>query len=294
MLLGAVDLGGTHVTAGLVPAGAGVAVCTVRAELDAAAPAPTVLAVVAATMRQLDGPDVLGWTCAVPGPFDCDTGVAQYAGVGKFDALHGVDVRAHLADALGRCPSEITFVNDAEAFLLGEWFHSAGDGRWIGITLGTGVGSAFLADGEIVREGPGVPPDGSVHHLLIDGRPLEDHVSRRALLRDYVGGPDVDVIDLAARAGAGDLRAGQVLADAFSTLGHALAPWVTAFAANRLVVGGSIARAWDLVETGLRVGLPSGLTVVPSALGQHAALVGAATYATRRNSLFGDRRDTGS
>ena len=41
------------------------------------------------------------------------------------------------------------FVNDAEAFGLGEWRAGAARGRRraVAITLGTGVGSVFVADG---------------------------------------------------------------------------------------------------------------------------------------------------
>ena len=72
--------------------------------------------------------------------------------------------RRPAAGSRARCeldPAWIRFLNDAEAFLLGESVAGAARGHAprVGITLGTGLGSAFLADGEIVRSGPDVPPE---------------------------------------------------------------------------------------------------------------------------------------
>lgn len=103
------------------------------------------------------------WGVAVPGPFDYAKGVALFAGVGKFEALYGVDVRAALLGGLWQRPGDVVFLNDAHAFLAGEWTGGAAHGhrRAVGITLGTGVGSAFLADGLIREDGSGVPPGGA-------------------------------------------------------------------------------------------------------------------------------------
>lgn len=132
------------------------------------------------------------------------TGVALFKGVGKFDALYGMDVRAALLDGLRQRPGDVVFLNDAHAFLTGEWSAGTvrGHRRAVGITLGTGVGSAFLADGHICDNGPGVPPEGRMDLTEIGGRPLEDTVSRRAILSRY-GDPTADVHDIAGRARAG-------------------------------------------------------------------------------------------
>ena len=53
----------------------------------------------------------------------------------------------------------VQFLNDADAFALGEWWAGAAKGgrRVVAATLGTGLGSAFLADGHIVHDAPGIP-----------------------------------------------------------------------------------------------------------------------------------------
>src|SRR5688572_21060975 len=84
---------------------------------------------------------------AVPGPFDYERGISLVRH--KLLELHGVDLRSELAAALGFAPSSIRFLNDAAAFALGEWWVGAARGhrRAVGITLGTGLGSAFLDAG---------------------------------------------------------------------------------------------------------------------------------------------------
>jgi glucokinase len=68
-------------------------------------------------------------------------------------------------------------------------------------------------------------------------------------------------------------------------LGKALAPWLDRFRATILVVGGSIARSWDLVEGPLRRGLDesrprlsSRVQVSPAVRPHEAALIGAAMF----------------
>ncbi|MEV6634943.1 ROK family protein [Actinoplanes sp. NPDC051470] len=217
---------------------------------------------------------------AVPGPFDYAGGVGRYAGVGKFTTLNGVDVRAALTEALDGQPAEITFVNDAEAFGVGEWVAGAGRGldRIAGITLGTGVGSAFLDRGRAVRDGPAVPPEGRADLLEIDGRPLEETVSTRAVLRAH-GRQAAGVLEV--------IRAGDAEAlTAYRRLGSALAPYVRGFAARAVVVGGAVTRSWDVIGPLFIAGLADGgaeAEVLVAAHPRTAAHVGAA-WLTRRGT----------
>jgi glucokinase len=189
--------------------------------------------------------------------------------------------------------ARVAFVNDAAAFALGEWAWGAAAGhrRVVGVTLGTGVGSGFLDEGRVVADGALVPPDGSVHLLSIDGRPLEEVISRRALLRRAWLAIDelpshADVIDVAILARAGDRRARGVFEDAFAVLGSTLAPWLARFEATILVVGGSMAGSWDLVEPPLVQAvrraepLLADIVVRRAANPEDSALIGAAAHAS--------------
>ncbi|MFF3751725.1 ROK family protein [Streptomyces sp. NPDC002018] len=253
------EIGGTHVTAALVDLPGGRVVQRTRKPLDPHGAAGDIVGDVRRCAAGLPVPAGARWGVAVPGPFDYAKGVALFAGVGKFEALYGVDVGAALLGGLWQRRGDVVFLNDAQAFLAGEWFAGAARGhvRAVGITLGTGVGSAFLAEGLIREDGPGVPPEGRMDLTEVGGRPLEDTVSRRAILARY-GDPAADVRDIAERAKAGEERACRVLADAMTVLGNALGPRLVDFGATALVVGGSMARSWDLVGSALRGGLASG------------------------------------
>ncbi|MEV2191950.1 ROK family protein [Streptomyces phaeochromogenes] len=253
------EIGGTHVTAALVDLHDGRVTSRTRKPLDADGDAEDILATVRRCADGLSVPPGARWGVAVPGPFDYARGVALFRGVGKFDALYGMDVRAAFLDGLRQRPSDVVFLNDAHAFLTGEWFAGTvrGHRRAVGITLGTGVGSAFLADGRICESGPGIPPEGRMDLTVIDGRPLEDIVSRRAILARY-GDPAADVHDIAGRARAGEARAKCVLDSVFTRLGVVLGPRMVDFRATALVVGGSMARSWDLVAPALSTGLVTG------------------------------------
>jgi glucokinase len=261
----ALEVGGSHVCAALVDLAAGTIVGG-RAQRQALGPswgANHILDTIVACARSLPAAAGARWGAAVPGPFDYEHGVAQFAGVGKFEALRGVDVGRVLAARLPGPPAGITFLNDAEAFLLGEWQFGAARGhrRSVGLTLGTGIGSAFLADGHIVSNGPSVPPEGHAYLLRVSGRPLEDLVSARAIeaaYREHGGSPEDGAGEIARRARRGDEVAARVLSEAFETLGRALRPWLESFAATALVVGGSMTGSWDLIGPALVRGTQAG------------------------------------
>ncbi|MET7778335.1 ROK family protein [Streptomyces mirabilis] len=256
------EIGGTHVTAALVDLRDGRVTSRTRKPLDADGDAEDILGVV---RHCADGPPVppgARWGVAAPGPFDHARGVALFKGVGTFDALYGMDLRAALLDGLRQRPGDVVFLNDAHAFLTGEWSTGTvrGHRRAVGITLGTGVGSAFLADGRICDSGPGVP---------LEGRMDLTH-------------------DIAGRARAGEARAQRVLDDVFTGLGVALGPRLRDFGATALVVGGSMARSWDIVAPALSTGLVTGgwtagarrtRAMKPAGPAGDAALVGAARAA---------------
>ncbi len=276
----ALDLGGSHVVAGRVDIGAGTVARGPRVLLpDGASRADLLDAIVGAAREVLDGSHL---ACAVPGPFDYAGGICWLGH--KLEPLYGVDVGAALAAGLDLPRDAISFLNDADAFLLGESWKGAAAGhrRAVGVTVGTGLGSAFLADGRIVSVDATVPPSGEIHLLEYRARPVEETISRRALIERY-GDASLDVEDLAELARGGDSRARAAFAEAGTALGEVLAPWLRSFASSCLVVGGSIARAWDLFEGGLHDSLEDVTTleaIRPAALLDDAALLGAAMGST--------------
>jgi glucokinase len=290
------EIGGTHVTAAVVDLSAGQVLKPTRSRRPLGSDGPAIdiirnLLEVAAPITAAAGRNAtLG--VAIPGPFDYARGIGRFEGVAKFESLTGMDVGAALRAGLDGMVVRVAFLNDADAFVLGEWAWGAAAGhrRVAGVTLGTGVGSGFLDEGRVVADDPLVPPDGSVHLLSIDGLALEEAVSRRALRRqarlaiDELPA-DADVLDAAMMARAGDRRARRVFDDAFAILGSTLAPWLVRFEASVLVVGGSMVGSWDLVRPPLVVALRraepalAGLTVRRAAHPEDSALIGAAVHA---------------
>lgn len=88
---------------------------------------------------------------AMPAPFDYLNGICQIKDQGKFIHLFGIDLRSELAIRLGVLPSQIHFVNDAKAFLIGEsrFGKVSVFKNILGMTLGTGLGSSLKFNGQI-------------------------------------------------------------------------------------------------------------------------------------------------
>jgi glucokinase len=278
----ALELGGSHVSAARVDVATARVADFRRLPLHPHGRRGELLdAIVAAARSVADGATHVG--VAVPGPFDYERGICTIRGVGKLDALFGVDLRSQLSGVFPAADAQaIRFLNDAEAFLLGEAAAGAARGysRVIGVTLGTGLGSAFHVEGEIVRSGPGVPADGELHRILFRGAPVEDSLSGRGLRARFGG--DVAVERMAELADDGDPLAKAVFASFGADLAEFLAPWVHEFGAECVVVGGAIARAWSHFATPLAQEIAA--DVVPAARLDDAALLGAALHAVGNGS----------
>jgi len=281
--VGALDIGGTHVTAGRVDIESATVELDTRVRIAFPSTGrPALLERIVEAAAAVATPEVRRFGVAVPGPFDYDAGISRISH--KLPGLYGVDLRRELAAAVDLTGDAISFLNDAEAFLLGEWWAGAARDhtRAVGITLGTGLGSAFLERGRIVHSGPRVPPGGELFRLAFRGAPVEETISRRALLAGYDAGSEsgIDVEQVAARGRAGEDRERLVFRKLAADLAEFLGPTLEAFAPTCLVVGGSIARAWDVLEPALRERLArfDGLVVTRAANVDDAPLLGAARH----------------
>jgi glucokinase len=280
-VVGALDIGGTHVAAGRVQLSSATVEPETRVRLEFTC-GTVLLERILEAAGSVATPETRRFGVAAPGPFDYDAGVSLASH--KLPGLYGINLRRELARTVGLGGDAVSFLNDAEAFLLGEWWAGAarGHARALGITLGTGLGSAFLEDGRFVRSGPRVPPGGALYTLAFRGRPVEQTISRGALLSRYGAdtncGPDLDQI--AERARATDARARRVFEELAANLAEFLAAPLESFSPSCLVIGGSISRAWDLVEPPLMQALAHRRLVVARAVNiDDAPLLGAAMHA---------------
>lgn len=255
-LVPVLEIGGTHVSAALVDPRDWTVHDAHRRHVETQGSADEIVDVFVAAGAALDAPHQAVWGVAMPDPFDYDNGIATFRDVGKFESLYGVDVGAALRERLPQHPSRLVFRNDADLFVLGEWVHgsAAGASRCVGITLGTGLGTGWIVDGRIVLDEPGVPELGRARTVSYRGESLEEFVSSRGVRRAF-GDPAADVAQLAARARSGDERAMRAFADVGTALGAGLGPNLREFRPDVIVLGGSIAKSWSLLEPSFRQGL---------------------------------------
>lgn len=290
------EIGGTHLTTALVDRSTWTVVpgSSTRSAVHPKADTDALLDEFAAAANAVDGAHGGEWAVAIPGPFDYEHGVGRYEGVDKFESLTGRSVRDGLLARILPAPASLHFINDADAYGLGEAVVGAARGysRSICLTLGTGMGSAFIVDGVPVQDGPGVAPEASIHLVQYNGKPLEETMSRRAILAGYahaVGTAEsgIDVAEIFGLARSGDALASTVIEDALTGLGRAVSSTLRLFRAEVLVLGGSMTGSWDLVEPLVRRGLVAAdpdqatLPIVRAEHPEDAPLVGAAYWAVR-------------
>lgn len=281
----AIEIGGSHVSAARVDIGqARVEPPGVRRfALDAGSSTEELVETIASAALGVMAPEITLVGVATPGPFDYERGIGKFEGVAKLDALYGVDLRARIARDLGLDPEQVRFLNDAHAFVLGEWWAGAAKGhaRAMGVTLGTGLGSGFLVGGRPVISGSDIPPDARLDLLPFRGGPVEDILSSRGIVA--ASGTHADVADIARHAHTGDAKALAVFRGFGSALAEFLDPWIGRFRPTCLVFGGSITRAWDLFGTQLEEA--SNLPFCgPARLLDEAPLLGAALHSARAQS----------
>jgi len=278
----ALDVGGTSIKSGVVALTTAVVESQTQTPIDSGASAESILATFAGIVdrhaRERSGSAPDGIALAFPGPFEYDTGVCRIEGVAKYESLYGINVGDELRRRLDWGDRPIRFRNDAEAAILGECLDGAGDGygRVIGITLGTGFGSAFVVDGVVQTSGPGVPASGWLYPFPAGGVRADDYFSLRGLVGQLRAAGDVPIDpETAAEATRRDAGAGgEVFVIYGAALGRFLAPFVAGFGAEAVIVLGGIAGAFDLFGPSLRAELS--IPALPGSLGADAALLGAA------------------
>lgn len=289
ILIGA-DIGGSHITCmGVEPGGHVIPdVFKVRKEISSQASAEIILSgwsdALGSLIKLIGKEDLGGIGFAMPGPFDYPGGIAWFNGVKKYDSLYGINVRQELRNRLGLDVSvPLRFLNDATSFAIGEAWTGRASGfrKNMAITLGTGFGSAFVADGIPVESGPEVPEYGCVYHLPFGGSIADDHFSTRWFLaryKDETGRDIAGVKEMAEEAGK-EIRVLAIFREFGANMGAFLAPWLLKFHAECLTLGGNISNSYSLFEKPFLQSLKDhgcSMPVFISELGELAGITGAA------------------
>lgn len=235
---------------------------------------------------------------------------------GVIDAAHGVVVSATdaitgwagtaltagLTARLGLPASSVLAVNDVHAHALGEaWTGAAaGTSSSLLVAFGTGVGGSFVLGHRPVlghRYAGGHVGHFASPYAYFDGAPLpcvcggaghvEAIASGPAILESYrrLGGssPAADTRAVFGLAAAGDSVAAGAIGTAAAAAGQAVGGLANIFDPEMVLVSGGLADAgerwWQPMEAALHAELLpalAGLPVRPAALGNTAAIVGAA------------------
>ncbi len=211
---------------------------------------------------------------AMPGPFDYQKGISYIQGLDKFESLYNLNVKGLLAEKLNIYSTSIFMMNDASCFLKGEVFGGSAKGskNAIGITLGTGLGSASFKDGII--------HDGDLFMMPYKEATAEDYVSTRWFIQEYkerTGKSVSNVKEIYERVSSDD-TAVRLFEEFGNNLGQVLAAYSKKWNADTIVIGGNIINAWELfMPQTINVLMSHSIIISPvkAMLGEEAALLGA-------------------
>ena len=292
-----IDLGGTNIKGVILDlpdgalAGARVVVEASVPTLAAEGP-QVVMEAIAELGRQLmatHGP-VSAAGVGVPGLYDADSGA-----IVLFPNLPGPWPGQPLPAVLSRAWGVPTaLINDARAFTLAETRMGAAAGRStvVCVTLGTGIGGGVVVEGRL-RSGPHGRAGEVGHQVIVPGGPacgcgnagcVESFAKADALTHAAGTATAREAYDAARAGDPTALAAVQAVA---GHLGHALGNLVTVLVPERIVIGGGIAEAGEVLLEPLREAIARTAVlvprdwydVVPASLGSRAGSIGAALWA---------------
>ena len=241
---------------------------------------------------------IVGTAMGLPGPV-----TGPHGELGSSTILPGwVGVRA--AEAMSeRLGLDVVADNDANLGALAEWVHGAGRGcnTVVYVKISNGIGAGLIIDGQPFRGANGTA--GELGHTVVDGHGricrcgnrgcLETVAGAQALLDDLrPSRGELTAEQLLDRAAAGDGACRRVIADAGSAVGSTLATLCNLIDPQRIVIGGELAAAGELLLEPARAALARGAipsaadaTLVLGVLGDHAEVLGAVTLALRRSGV---------
>ena len=309
-----VDIGGTNLVVGLVPVGGGEPVgLRVRATEplrggDAIVTDAIRMVREAVRERGLAASEVLAVGVGSPGAVERGSGiVTQSPNLGWVD----YPLRDRV-QAFSDWP--VYLENDANCAAFGEWWLGAGRGAssLFGITIGTGIGGAYILDGRLVH---GVTDGaGEIGHTTVNTGGRRCACGNYGCLEAYASGPNIAALaregleagadsalrglvddDLSRISAAtvyeavvnGDAFATHVLTEAARFIGVGIANVINLLNPEAVVVMGGVTRAGDHLFTPLRAEVrrrafrvaANACRIVPAEMQETAGVVGAAGIA---------------
>lgn len=313
-----IDLGGTNIKAALVN--------TLTGEISATTSIPTQSRegydAVIANMGKLvesivaasgTAPENIGGVgIGVPGEIDMERGVTLF-----LTNLPGQWRNVALAEKLKALTGfNVSLINDARAMTFAEWKFGAGKGVETAAfyTLGTGIGGGLIINNKLHLGIGGAA--GELGHVIVDLYGDACGCGSRGCVESYASGPAIAAMGMKAvvqglttslaemcgddlnkitpelvcqAALAGDAIAKGIYERAGSYIGIGVSSIITAINPRRVVFGGGVAAAGELILDPIRRTVQSRVTlikveevhIVLATLGNNAGLVGAATWASQ-------------
>jgi glucokinase len=229
----------------------------------------------------------------VPGLYDPAAGTTRFI-VNLPGPWAGLPVAGPVTAATG-IPAFL--INDARAFGLAELRLGAGRGAssMVGLTLGTGIGGVIAVNGRVHQGHDGTA--GEIGHQTIDPDGPWCNCGNRGCVEAYARADQIcaacgtaTVEDAVRAARDGEPRALRGLRDVGRYLGIGIANMITVISPDKIVLGGGVAAAGDLLfdpirdEIARRVTTTSvdAVTLVPAELGTWAGSIGAAVHGAER------------
>ncbi|UKJ06654.1 ROK family protein [Solitalea lacus] len=277
-----VDIGGSHITSAVIDLNNGKIIESshMRMRVNAHGTPDNIISVwsgcIANSIEQVDKTEIAGIGIAMPGPFDYEKGICFIQGQNKYDLLYGLNIKTLLAEALQLPEYNFRFLNDAACFLKGETFSGAAAGAKtaFGITLGTGLGSAYFADNSA--------EDADLWCSEFRDGMAEDYISTRWFVNRYeaLSGRSVADVKQLSELTATDGTAQMVFDEFSQSLSDFILPILREKNPEYVVIGGNIANAWNLfigkVQDDVQKEFPK-VKITKAELSEEAALIGAAS-----------------
>ena len=293
-----VDIGGTKLAAALIAADGAIVERRVRptiGSLDAEAVWRPLAELVTELRASVGAGRVVGIGVGSAGPIHLPEGSISPVNIPAWRRFPLLDRLTELVPGV-----PVRLAGDGSCAAAGEHWRGAGQGAddLLGIVVSTGVGGGLIQAGRLVTGPTGNA--GHLGHMVVDADGDPCPCGGRGCVEAMTSGPSMvawalragwrapvpnpTAVELATAARAGDPYANE----AFRRAGRALAAGIVSTAAicdlSRVVIGGGVAAAHDLLFPPLRAAIAEhgrlaflrDLTVTTASLGSAAGLVGAA------------------
>ncbi|TJZ62772.1 ROK family protein [Sphingobacterium olei] len=182
---------------------------------------------------------------AMPGPFDYENGIALMKGQNKYDSIYKLNTTEGILSGLKDKHIEIRYINDAAAFLQGEVFASKrnNEDRILGITLGTGLGSAVWSNNAKAF-------DADLWRSTYKNTIFEEYLVTRWFVNRFLalsGSKEKGFKEIAQNHNNTE-EFEQLLAEYRTHLKDFLHFFSGEHVSKKFIIGGNIAKAWELID----------------------------------------------